>query len=65
MFIHNNVHSSWENFLTTEIIEEIDSIERKVGNNFNPANPEMVLRFLSVDLTKLKLFGLDKMFIHQ
>ncbi|GAE33570.1 uracil-DNA glycosylase [Halalkalibacter akibai] len=60
MFIHNNVHSSWEDFLTTEIIEEIDLIESKVGKELNPTKPEMVLRFLSVDLNKIKIIWLGQ-----
>lgn len=48
------VHPSWNDFLTEECKEELSVIESKIGNDYTPSN-EKVLRFLSLDLTSLKV----------
>ncbi|WP_019243279.1 MULTISPECIES: uracil-DNA glycosylase [Bacillus] len=60
MIILDSVHSSWKPFLTEEIIQEIREIEREIGDNYNPINPDNILRFLSVDLHKVKVVWLGQ-----
>lgn len=49
-----NRHNSWNGFLTDEIVEEINTIEQKIGKNINP-EPKNVLRFLQYDLSNIKV----------
>lgn len=49
----SNIHSSWNNFLTPNIIKEISNIEKEIGNNYFPNHNE-VLRFLNLDLKNIK-----------
>lgn len=60
MLIPDGVHASWREFLTIEIKEELEMIEKKIGNNFNPTNPNAILRFLTVDLHKVKVILLGQ-----
>lgn len=53
MFLPENIHPSWDDFLTPEILEELDNIENKIGDNFVPTK-ENVLRFMKNDLMKVK-----------
>lgn len=53
MLIPDGVHPSWREFLTVEIKEELGMVEKKIGNHFNPINPNNILRFLTVDLDKV------------
>lgn len=46
-------HSSWDKFLTEEIIEELNKIELKIGKNTNPEHKN-VLRFMTRDLYSIK-----------
>lgn len=48
-----NVHPSWDDFLTDEIIEDLKVIEIKIGDNFVPKK-ENVLRFMQTDLMSIK-----------
>ena len=61
MLLPNNIHSSWNDFLTEDIIDEINYIEEQIGNDFNPYPPEKVLRFLTIDLNNVKVLlqGMD------
>jgi uracil-DNA glycosylase len=52
--IPKGCHSSWNKFLTDEIVMELDSIERKIGSNINPA-PDKVLRFMQCNLDDIKV----------
>ncbi|MFI3209718.1 MAG: uracil-DNA glycosylase [Peptostreptococcaceae bacterium] len=56
-----NVHSSWNDFLTDEILNEIKEIESKIGDDFNPYPKEKALRFLSINLYEVKVLiqGMD------
>jgi len=47
-------HSSWNKFLTEEIILELKSIEEKIGKNINPEY-ENVLRFIRCNLDDIKV----------
>jgi uracil-DNA glycosylase len=49
-----NIHSSWNDFLTSEICEELNYIEGKLGHCFNP-DREHVLRFLTTSLYNVKI----------
>jgi len=49
-----DAHPSWNNFLTDSIILELETIERKIGSNINPA-PENVLRFMICNLYDIKV----------
>lgn len=57
----NNIHKSWNNFLTEDILAELKEIENKIGDDFNPKPKENVLRFLSLDLKAINCIwlGLD------
>ena len=52
--IPTDAHPSWNNFLTHDIVLELDTIEKKIGSNINPA-PENVLRFMKCDLYGIKV----------
>ena len=48
------IHSSWEDFFTKDIINDLKRIETKISNhNYTPTAPN-VLRFLKVDLAECK-----------
>lgn len=53
MFNIDNIHPSWKDFFTKEIIEELDKIENKIGSNYFPKK-ENVLRFTNLDLNEIK-----------
>jgi len=48
-----NIHNSWNDFLTKEIVEELNNIEQRIGTNINPEKSS-VLRFLQCDLKNIK-----------
>ncbi|MDD4779627.1 MAG: uracil-DNA glycosylase [Tissierellia bacterium] len=58
--IPKNTHSSWKKFLTTEICEELNEIEKKIGTNTNPGH-DNILRFMLCNLNDVKvvLLGQD------
>ena len=60
MLLPDYVHSSWKPFLTGEILEKLDGIERKIGIDYNPDRPEVILRFLTTDLFKVKVIWLGQ-----
>lgn len=47
-------HSSWNKFLTEEIVRELKNIEEKIGENINPEY-ENVLRFMRCNLDDIKV----------
>lgn len=49
-----DVHNSWNDFLTNDTIEKLNTIEAKIGKNINP-EPNSVLRFLKCDLNNIKV----------
>lgn len=61
MLIPKNIHPSWDDFLTEDVLKEINYIESKIGDDFNPYPAEKALRFLEIDLTKVKVWiqGMD------
>ena len=52
--VPDDYHSSWDKFLTIKIVEELKNIERKIGNNINPQQKN-VLRFMKCDLYEVKV----------
>lgn len=54
VLVPENVHESWNNFLTSDILLRLDNIESQIGDNFNP-DREYVLLFLHTDVKKLKV----------
>lgn len=58
--IINNFHSSWNDYFTPQILEEIRRIEEKIGQNYAP-DKDKVLRFSKMDLDKIQvcILGLD------
>lgn len=52
--IPKDVHSSWNKFLTEDIILELDAIEAKIGKNINPSH-ENVLLFMKNNLYHIKV----------
>ena len=58
----NSIDKSWSNFLTTDIIQEIRSVENSIlssENNFTPVAP-FVLRFLETSLLSVKVIILGQ-----
>lgn len=53
MLIHD-FHPSWTPFFTDEIYALLDNIENAIGDDFTPER-ERVMRFLSLDLNKIKV----------
>lgn len=49
----DNIHKSWNKFLTNDSIEELNNIEQKIGKNINPEHKN-VLRFLQCDLRNIR-----------
>lgn len=60
MLIPKNIHSSWKPFLTDDIVREMAVIEKGIGENYNPHEPDSVLRFLTIDLHKVKVIWLGQ-----
>lgn len=60
MFLSEQVHPSWTHIINDEFLLELHKIESLIGDNFNPSNPKDVLRFLSVDLNKVKIIWLGQ-----
>ncbi|HHZ00264.1 MAG TPA: uracil-DNA glycosylase [Sedimentibacter sp.] len=52
--IPKDYHWSWNNFLTDEIVMELDGIEKKIGTNINPER-DKVLRFMKCNLYDIKV----------
>ena len=48
------VHKTWKPFFSNTIVNELIEIEKKIDKNYTPLNNK-VLRFSSVDLTKVKI----------
>lgn len=46
-------HKSWDGFMTQEIIDELKSIETKIGTNYVPEKNN-VMKFLQKDLNNIK-----------
>jgi len=59
-FLPNDMDPAWEDFLTAEIRETLYNIEKQVGENYNPTNPEYVLRFLTIPLDEIKIIWLGQ-----
>lgn len=59
MMIPEKVHPTWESLLTEKVLSELREIERKLGKNYNPS-PHLILRFLHVDLSKVKVIWLGQ-----
>ena len=55
-----NIHSSWEPFITEDILNELKLIEMQIGENYNPVNKEDILRFLKLDLNSIKIIWLGQ-----
>lgn len=54
-FLENiNIHESWNNFLTKEIKTELDNIYKNIEKETFYPDTKNVLRFLELDLTKIK-----------
>lgn len=49
-----DVHCSWNKLLTEEVIEELNIIEEKIGDNTNPHH-DNVMRFLKNNLSDVKV----------
>lgn len=61
MLLPEYIHPSWNGFLIEDILNEINSIEKKIGDDFNPYPGAKALRFLSIDLNSVKVLiqGMD------
>ncbi|MGM9925850.1 MAG: uracil-DNA glycosylase [Bacillus sp. (in: firmicutes)] len=60
MIIPSNIHPSWKPFLTEGILNELAEIEQEIGFNYNPSEPQVILRFLSIDLHQVKVVWLGQ-----
>lgn len=49
MLIQQNISPSWEGFLTKEIVEMLNRIEKQIGMTYTP-NKDKILRFLTTNL---------------
>ncbi|MGI6084897.1 MAG: uracil-DNA glycosylase [Acetivibrionales bacterium] len=49
-----NIHWSWKDFLSSDILDAIESIENQLSEGFSPEKNK-VLRFLETDLNTLKI----------
>lgn len=52
--IPNNISSSWDDFLDTETLKIINTIEERIGNNYTPTK-DKILRFLTNDLNNMRV----------
>lgn len=59
LLIPNDYHTSWSEFIEVRR-EELDKIEEKIGHDYTPSNPNHVLRFLNLDLNKVKVIWLGQ-----
>ena len=61
MLLPNNIHPSWNGFLTEDVLNELKEIEHKIGSNYNPRPSNRVLRFMTIDLSKVVVIclGMD------
>lgn len=53
------MHDSWKPFFNDEIMDKLNEIESKIGDDYNP-KPGQVLRFSAVNLHKLKVIILGQ-----
>lgn len=60
MLIPEYIHPSWESFMTNQMIDHILEIEGELGANRNPSRPEVILRFLTIDLSQVKVIWLGQ-----
>ncbi|MBP3952735.1 uracil-DNA glycosylase [Bacillus suaedae] len=56
----DQIHESWVPFLTKARQEEIAEIEQKIGDNYNPTDPSVILRFLTVNLDQVSVVWLGQ-----
>ncbi len=58
--IPEDAHSSWNRFLSKDVCDELEIIEKKIGSNINPDYVN-VMRFLKTDLgnAKVVILGQD------
>lgn len=54
MLLPKNIHSSWNDFLTQDILNELQNIELEIGSDFVPKK-ENILRFMQNDLMSIKV----------
>lgn len=60
MFLPNNIHPSWDKFLSEDILNELQLIEKSITHPFNPNDSNIVLRFLTLDLNEIKVIWLGQ-----
>ncbi|MGN1400914.1 MAG: uracil-DNA glycosylase [Bacillus sp. (in: firmicutes)] len=60
MILPGNIHASWKPLLTEEVQGELRFIESQLGAEYNPSDKGKILRFLSVDLSKVKVIWLGQ-----
>lgn len=60
MLLPKKIHPSWEMFLSDDIKKEVLRIEQSIGEDFNPTDREKVLRFLNVDLDRVRVIWLGQ-----
>ena len=53
-WLPRDMHASWQNFLDTGRIKQLHQIAEQVGEQYDPA-PELVLRFLTTDLSQMQV----------
>lgn len=54
MLNRDKVHPSWNEFLSNGVLEQLDYIKSRIGDNFTPTE-NLILRFLSIDLDKVEV----------
>lgn len=54
MLLNNSRSDSWNGFLTQDVIENLNRIERQIGDHYTPESKN-VLRFMENDLDKMRI----------
>lgn len=60
MLLPQNIHPSWNEFLTDAILKELQVIEAKLLEPYNPSDHTKTLRFLEVNLNQIKVIWLGQ-----
>ncbi|PLX24041.1 MAG: uracil-DNA glycosylase [Salinivirgaceae bacterium] len=53
--LHSKVHTSWNPFLTSDIIADLEDIEEKILDSSYTPHKERVLHFLTINLNEIKV----------
>lgn len=60
MLLPENIHPSWQAFLSRDRIAQIQDIESQLLGEYNPIDKSLTLRFLELDLNAIKVVWLGQ-----